>query len=252
MSIEKSFDNESKEIINPFNIVTKLENPPEIAIVTFKQETLELLVQNYESKIIGYTNAGGLFPMYKINYKGKDIAIYRTVIGGAASAGLLEEVYAMGIKKFLFYGSCGVLSKDISEYNFIIPTEAYRDEGVSYHYAPKSEYIKVESSTRLEKIFNTLEIPCVTGRTWTTDAVYRETQNNMRKRKEDGCICVEMECASIMAVAQFRNIEVYQFLYAADNLDSEKWDRRVLGGTNQDTRLSLFNIALEVARECLK
>ena len=43
----------------------------------------------------------------------------------------------------------------------------------------------------------------------------------MRKRKDDGCIVVDMECASIMAVGQFRNIPVYQFLYV-QRINGEK------------------------------
>jgi len=44
-----------------------------------------------------------------------------------------------------------------------------------------------------------------------------------------------MECAAVYAMAQFRNIPVIQFLYGADNLDSERWEPRDLtdyGSTN--------------------
>ena len=41
-----------------------------------------------------------------------------------------------------------------------------------------------------------------------------------------------MECASINAVAQFRNKDIFQFFYAADNLDSTKWDKRSLGNSD--------------------
>ena len=33
-----------------------------------------------------------------------------------------------------------------------------------------------------------------------------------------------------MAAGQFRNVPVYQFFYADDCLDGEKWDPRTLGG----------------------
>ena len=36
------------------------------------------------------------------------------------------------------------------------------------------------------------EIPYVKGKTWTTDSFYRETINNFKKHKEDGCISVEI------------------------------------------------------------
>ncbi len=66
----------------------------------------------------------------------------------------------------------------------------------------------------------------------------------MQRRKAEGCGTVEMECASIMALAQFRKKEVYQFLYAADSLIGE-WDRRILGLMPDDLRESIMKIALE-------
>ena len=50
------------------------------------------------------------------------------------------------------------------------------------------------------------------------------------------------------AVAKFRNKDFFEFFYAADNLDSDKWDKRSLGN---DARLSdkekTIYLALELA-----
>ena len=35
------------------------------------------------------------------------------------------------------------------------------------------------------------------------------------------------------AVAEFRNKELFQFFYAADNLDGVEWDERSLGNDNK-------------------
>lgn len=59
-------------------------------------------------------------------------------------------------------------------------------------------------------------IPYVKGKTWTTDAFYRETINNFEIRKADGCISVEMECSAIQAMCDFRNLNVYMFLTCGD------------------------------------
>lgn len=61
-------------------------------------------------------------------------------------------------------------------------------------------------------------------------------------------MCVDMECASCAAVAQFRGKEVLQFFYAADNLDSEEWDARSLSNNamvEEKDRIAL--LALELA-----
>ena len=136
---------------------------------------------------------------------------------------------AWGVKKFVFFGCCGVLDNTIADGNLVVPTEAYRDEGTSYHYMPAGDYIEVKTADKLSEIMTELKLPYVKGRTWTTDAFFRETRNNMQKRKDEGCLTVEMECASIMAAGQFRGVEVYQYLYAADNLDAAEWEIRSLG-----------------------
>jgi hypothetical protein len=69
----------------------------------------------------------------------------------------------------------------------------------------------------------------------------------MLARKSEGCAVVEMECASIMAVGIFRNIPVYQFLYAADCLDASQWDKRMLGNMPNDMRQRILKVALETA-----
>lgn len=63
-----------------------------------------------------------------------------------------------------------------------------------------------------------------------------------------GCICVDMECSANAATARFRGRELFQFFYAADNLDAEQWDIRSLGN---DAKLMekdrIAMIALELA-----
>ena len=87
------------------------------------------------------------------------------------------------------------------------------------------------------------------GKSWTTDAFYRETDIEFEKRKKEGCIVVEMELAAVEAVARYHNVELYPFLYRADNLDSKSWDkgsRDSLLGT--DKRLEIVNVAYYIAK----
>ena len=247
MTIIDTFDNKTEAIINPANIAPPIDGFPKIAVVAFGEKYITALHEHYAPKIINKMKAIITVPIYQINYEEKDIAVYCSPVGGPAAAGLLEEMISKGSEKFVFFGACGVLDREIAAKSLIIPTAAYRDEGTSYHYAPASDYINITTAQKLAEILAELKLPYVCGKTWTTDAFYRETRGNMGKRKNDGCIAVEMECASIMAVAQFRGIDVYQFIYAADSLDETEWDARTLGGLPQDTCEKFLRIALEVA-----
>ena len=247
MGIEKAFDNLSEEILKPWEIYEKIDGFPEVAVATFHHDTIDIINDRPDAEKISEFQAGFTISIYAVTHKSKKIAVYQTLIGGAGSAGILEHMIAKGAKKFLFFGSCGTLDKNISVGNFIIPTEAYRDEGTSYHYMPASDYIEVKTADKLAEIMTELNLPHVKGKTWTTDAIYRETRNNMLKRKNEGCLTVEMECASVMAAGQFREVDVYQYLYAEDNLDSDEWERRSMGSVALSTKEKYLMIALDIA-----
>ncbi len=130
----------------------------------------------------------------------------------------------------------------------IVPTAAYRDEGLSYHYAEASDYIEIKNAAAVADFMCRTGIPHVTGKTWTTDAIYRETQNNMQKRKAEGCITVEIEAAGLQAVCDFRGYELYYYLIGGDLLDSPEWDKRILSSSEEAShQLGSFHLALELA-----
>jgi uridine phosphorylase len=245
MSIINAFDT-SKEIITPESTSKKIEDIPEIFICVFSQKFVEQFQKKFKMKEISSIFAGRDIIIYEFDYKGKKIGFYHTLQGGSASAALLEEIIAAGCKKVLYFGSCGSLDNKITSGHFLIPTVAYRDEGTSYHYLPVSDYIEIKTAEKLSEIFEELRIPYNKTKTWTIDAFYRETENNMYKRKAEGCAAVEMECASIMAVGQFRKKEVYEFLYAADCLDGTEWNARILGKLPEKMKEKIMNVALEV------
>ncbi len=247
MSLFDTFDPDSPEIIFAASHHPPLEGFPETIVMTFQDETFRVLEQLCPTEVVAKHHAGRDIPIYRLNWNGRSIGICQTLLGGPGTAGLLEEALAMGAKKVLLYGSCGVLDSALVAGNFILPTAAYRDEGVSYHYLPVGDYVDIPTAERLGEIFDGLNLPYVKGRVWTTDAFYRETRNNMAKRKADGCVAVDMECASAMAVGQFRGAEVYQFLYAEDSLDGDAWDRRTMGAVPASSYEKYLRVALEAA-----
>lgn len=248
MSIITTFDPTGEEILRAADNLHPIENFPKTMLVAFSAKFRELFLKTYPAEEIGFLRAGGqTFPIYRFTYKGVEMGFFGTLLGGAASAALLEELIALGAEKFLYFGSCGALESDIAQGKLLVPTAAYRDEGVSYHYAPPSDFMEIPTAPRLLEIFAELHVPHQPTKTWTTDSFYRETKTNVQKRREAGCGVVEMECASVMAVGQFRGVEVYQFLYAADCLDGEAWDRRILGNMPQGLRDRILLVALEAA-----
>lgn len=248
--ITETFDLSTEAIISPERIYGSSNALCDICIITFSNEIIKEVLDHFPcTKIAEIKSANGSIPCYKFNYKGKEISFYMTMIGAAGAAACIEEIHCMiGATKFIMFGSSGCLNKDITAGKIIVPTEAYRDEGLSYHYAQASDYIKMKNAEVVAEFFEKAGIPHVTGKTWTTDAIYRETRGNMEKRKAEGCISVEMESAGVQAVCDFRNIELYNFFLSGDLLDSTEWDRRILGNEEERThQIKNFYIALELA-----
>ena len=93
-----------------------------------------------------------------------------------------------------------------------------------------------------------MEVPFKTGKTWTSDAIYRETPDMIEYRRNEGCITVEMESAAFFAVSHYYNIPLAQLLYAGDDVSGEDWDSRNWN-TQENIRYKLLRIAIEVVKK---
>ncbi len=190
---------------------------------------LSKIINEYPHRVAADFTAESLkLPVYELEYHGKKIALVQAGVGGPVAAAQIEELTTLGCKKFIACGSCGVLDKDIAAGHLIIPTSSVRDEGTSYHYiAPSREIAADEQMIQvIEKTFIQKNVPYIKAKTWTTDAIYRETPQRIAARKNEGCVTVEMEAAAYMAVSQFNNVGFGQILYAGDNLGGDVWDSR--------------------------
>lgn len=250
--ITDSFDSKTPAIITAKRKpdATKVD----AMIITFSYIIEEYVKTHFDcTRIATLYSVTGLTPVYMMEYKGKRIGFYKTYVGAPCAAGLIEDMLAeVNTDKIIMFGGSGCLDKDIARGKIMIPTEAYRDEGTSYHYAPASDYIKIKNAKTVADFMDQASIPYVLGKTWTTDAIYRETRGNFEKHKNDGCIAVEMECSAAQAVCDFRGVEFYDFLKSGDLLDAPEWDPRndyedgyTEYGSQHDPRY--FIMALELA-----
>lgn len=170
-------------LFTPFDTTKKIEDFPEICVSTFSEN----IIQKFASlksveKIAELYTANGALPVYKIYYKNQDIAFYLSRVGAPACVAGFEEVVAMGAKKFVMFGSCGVLDDEKVKDNMIIPVSAVRDEGTSYHYIAPSEEIKAsEHSIRiLQNVLEFCGYSYVKGKTWTSDAITEKPFQRLR------------------------------------------------------------------------
>jgi uridine phosphorylase len=224
--LEHEFSSEA--ITEPSRIISP-KDVPEHCLISFFGEVNEKVTQECGAKAAVENRwEDGPHTIYEIQHHGQRLGYFHPGVGAPVAAGLLEEAIAFGCKKFIVIGGCGVLEKSLSVGKLIVVDSAVRDEGVSYHYVEPAREISADPAVG-DVIRSHLEnegLPFVSGKTWTTDAPYRETKQMVDARKAEGCLTVEMEAASLMAVAQFRKATLGQILYAGDDLSDEQWDTR--------------------------
>ena len=241
------FDSDRNAFINPLDLAEPLD-VSEHCVLCFFGEVVEKVARDHHARLVKETRwEDGPHRLYEIDIDGRRLAFFQPGVGGPIAAGLMEEIIAYGCRKFIAVGGCGALEKDLNVGHLIVVQSAVRDEGVSYHYLEPSREIPAQPEVLqvIEEVLNQRGLPYRTGKTWTTDAPYRETKKKIADRRKEGCLTVEMEAASLMAVASFRGAKFGQILYAGDDLSGEKWDNRGWQ-SREDIREALFWTAAEI------
>lgn len=244
------FDSNKQAKINPSSVVNK-KQVPKACVITFFKEVIRKKLERGELEQIGTSPSETIdIPIYETKYNGCSIGLVGGFVGAAASAALLEELIASGFEKFIVCGGAGVLKKGIQVGHLVLPYSAVRDEGVSYHYIEPSREIECnpDAVKVIERILNQEKIPYIKAKTWTTDAIFRETEAKIVKRVSEGCVTVEMEAAAFFAVSKFRNVLLGQILYCGDDLSGIEWDSRSWNSRDL-IRSNLVDLCLKIATE---
>ena len=235
------FDDNPQAVIMPNHEGLDLQLPKK-CIYAFLEEEIGRYAQEVEAECVGeFVSATKTYPIYVMDYKGEKVCLAQAPVGSASAAQFMDWLIGYGVEQIISTGTCGVLA-DIEENAFLVPVRALRDEGTSYHYAAPSRYMEmqIEAISVIEQVLEQLGIPYEEVMTWSTDGFYRETAEKVAYRKEEGCAVVEMECATLAAVAQLRGVVWGQLLFTADSLaDLENYDSRDWGSEAFDKALEL-------------
>lgn len=225
------FDSNKESVIMPGHEKAGFRLP-EVAVFAFVREAVDEYAKDHGLTPVGFFETiTMIFPVYVDKLDGKEIAFCMAPLGGPAAAQYMDWLISYGVKKVIATGSCGVL-KDIPENYFLVPSRALRDEGTSFHYMAPSRYVETDKGLNkvIEEYFleNNLHYEEVT--TWTTDGFFRETADKVKSRVEEGCTCVDMECASLAACAKLREVQFSQIFFTADSLaDTSEYNERDWG-----------------------
>lgn len=221
---------------------------PSVAVLCFFSEVIEELAERDDVTVVGRLAAAhGVHDIYALEREGHNVAVFNPGWGAPLSAAALEEAIALGADRLVACGGAGALTPELPLSHIVVPTSAVRDEGTSYHYLPADREVMADPSSvaTVERILGEREIGFTKGKTWTTDAIYRETKAKIDRRRLEGCLTVEMEAAAFFAVAQFRQVRFAQLFYAGDDLSGDVWDHR--HWKTSQSRRTIFDLAVDIA-----
>ncbi|MFZ5563460.1 MAG: nucleoside phosphorylase [Thermodesulfobacteriota bacterium] len=161
------------------------------------------------------------------------VTVAGPVLGAAYAALLAETLIASGTQKLLFWGWTGSISPDLRTGDILVPDSALADEGVTANYRlpgdgdaggnpvvpPKADMTR----SILSELEKKTDIRFHSGPVWTTDAIFRETPQKIRRFQEQGAVAVEMETSALFSVARFRGVAGAALLTVSDELFTGAW-----------------------------
>jgi uridine phosphorylase len=196
--------------------------------------------------------AGGMNgELYALKNPPGEIGIMTGFGGGSPmTVELAEEFCAMGAGRMILMTWGGMLQPGMQPGEIVVVERAIRDEGTSYHYLPPGKYVAADAALtdRLEAAIRKRGAVPRRGTTWTTDAPYRETPEEIRQYQAEGVLTVEMESAGLFTVGQVRGVATAAVVIGMDSLGELRWRAPQNLGAIMGALELVYAAALEVLR----
>lgn len=171
-----------------------------------------------------HIGSGGAWPGQNFITSDRKMLVVALPLGGPITAIAVDQAAFLGAKEFLIVGAAGGIGRSLSIADVVVCDKAIRDEGTSHHYVANSKYSFPNSrfTRRLELGMRKAGVEYFKGATWTTDAPFAETKYEIRRYRGEGVLTVEMEAATLFAVAKKRGVEAAAVFTISDILGA-KW-----------------------------
>jgi uridine phosphorylase len=163
--------------------------------------------------------------LYSSTFKDLNFGIIGCAVGAAYAVLLAEQLFVSGCELLISVTSAGKLNIDITK-DYILINDTLRDEGTSYHYLPADEKSSIDPhvSQKLERLVENNHLSVQKGKSWTTDAPYRETKSAIDNAKTNGADCVEMEASALYAFGKRKGKQLVCFAHLTNSMAQQNGD----------------------------
>jgi len=210
-----------KSVIYTVRVKKHLESEPIplVCVLEFDGDLTDWLISSGKVKLC---KSWACFhtTMYSLEVDNFTCGIVPRTIGGPYAVLIAEQMAVSGAQVILGLTSAGRVNSKMPVPGLVVIACAVRDEGTSYHYLQASETVDASPKVGqfLKTELETLPIPVLTGTVWTTDAPYRETEEELAVHAAADVLAVEMQSASLFAFSKARHFPVGSVAYVTNQV----------------------------------
>lgn len=191
---------------------------------TLKQFQKQIILTNFEYYLDRFAmQTGGVktrgSAMGAVHSEKEGVSIINFSIGSPTAALIIESLAVLEPKAVLFLGMCGGLHRSLKKGDFILPTAAIRDEGVSHHFLPRQ--VPALPTFKVQKFVSEIIVEkgldYRTGVVHTTD--YRFWEFNEKFKADlyhERALAIEMETATLFIVGFASKVPIGALLLVSD------------------------------------
>ncbi len=162
------------------------------------------------------------FLVYTGHYGGERISVAVHGIGAPSAAIVFEELYMLGARYMIRLGTAGGLIPELDIGDAVVATgAAYLHGGTIGSYVPDACMTTAPDPLLTTMLYNKardIHGRVYLGPVFSSDAFYAEDKNFVKKWSSRGIIAVEMEAATLFALAAIRRFHAAAMLVISDNL----------------------------------
>jgi len=200
------------------------EEAPERMIIMGDPQRVQMVSKLLRDPIL-VSKSRDLF-VYKGYYNNVEVGLAAHGMGGPSAAIVIEELIKLGTKYIIRLGTVGSIVNEIDIGDIIVPTGGsfyYGGAGLGLYFnnicpntAPSYELLY-----ELVNELNKKKIKYYIGSVFSSDSFYAES-NYIDTIRKLGFIGVEMECATLFALSNLRNIKSACILVVSNNVIKNK------------------------------
>ena len=162
----------------------------------------------------------GLWGYTGVAADGESLTIQSTGMGGPSSAIVIAELYELGARTLLRVGTCGGLEPELELGELLIVSEALSDDGTSRALGAGQGGQRVRATPELTARLHEAADGSARGQAVvvSTDLFYDGPDDAEQRWRSQGAIAVEMEAATLFALAARRGFAGGAVLIVSDLL----------------------------------